>query len=69
MSRRIGSTWSQVFVLGVLFMMLGFVTDSLYALTAGTIAGALRRRRKLFRYGSGAIFIGLGTLAALTKRN
>jgi threonine/homoserine/homoserine lactone efflux protein len=64
-----GSTWSQVLLLGVLFMLLGFVTDSLYALTAGTIAGAFRRRRKVFRYGSGAIFIGLGTLAALTKRS
>jgi threonine/homoserine/homoserine lactone efflux protein len=64
-----GATWSQVFFLGVLFMALGFVTDSFYALTAGTIAGALRRRRKAFRYGSGAVFIGLGTLAALTKRN
>jgi threonine/homoserine/homoserine lactone efflux protein len=64
-----GATWSQVLLLGVLFMLLGFVTDSLYALTAGTIAGAFRRRRKAFRYGSGAIFIGLGALAALTKRN
>jgi threonine/homoserine/homoserine lactone efflux protein len=64
-----GATWSQVLVLGVLFMLLGFVTDSLYALTAGTIAGALRRRRRAFRYGSGAIFIGLGLVAALTKRN
>jgi threonine/homoserine/homoserine lactone efflux protein len=64
-----GATWSQVLLLGVLFMLLGFVTDSLYALTAGTIAGAFRRRRKAFRYGSGAVFIGLGALAALTKRN
>jgi threonine/homoserine/homoserine lactone efflux protein len=64
-----GATWSQVLLLGVLFMLLGFVTDSLYTLTAGTIAGALRRRRKVFRYGSGAIFIGLGVMAGLTKRN
>ena len=64
-----GATWSQVFLLGVLFMLLGFVTDSLYALTAGTIAGAFRRRRRAFRYGSGAVFIGLGAVAALTRRN
>jgi len=64
-----GATWSQVLVLGVLFMLLGFMTDSVYALTAGTIAGALRRRRRAFRYGSGAIFVGLGLVAALTKRN
>ena len=35
-----GATWSQVLVLGVLFMLLGSSRDSLYALTAGTIAGA-----------------------------
>jgi threonine/homoserine/homoserine lactone efflux protein len=64
-----GAVWSQVLILGVLFMLLGFVSDSLYALTAGTIAGALRRRRTVFRYGSGAVFIGLGTVAALAKRN
>jgi threonine/homoserine/homoserine lactone efflux protein len=50
-------------------MLLGFITDSLYALTAGTIAGAFRRRRKAFRRGSGTVFIGLGALAALTKRH
>jgi threonine/homoserine/homoserine lactone efflux protein len=64
-----GAVWSQVLILGALFMLLGFVSDSLYALTAGTIAGALRRRRTVFRYGSGAVFIGLGTVAALAKRN
>ena len=64
-----GATWSQVFVLGVLFMLLGFMTDSLYALTAGTIASAFRRRRKAFRYGSGAVFIAMGALAAFAKRN
>jgi threonine/homoserine/homoserine lactone efflux protein len=63
-----GAVWSQVLILGLLFMLLGFVSDSLYALTAGTIAGALRRRRNVFRIGSGAVFIGLGTAAALAKR-
>jgi threonine/homoserine/homoserine lactone efflux protein len=64
-----GAVWSQVLLLGLLLMVLGFVSDSLYALAAGTIAGALRRRRTAFRLGSGAIFIGLGTAAALAKRN
>jgi threonine/homoserine/homoserine lactone efflux protein len=63
-----GAVWSQVLVLGLLVMLLGFVSDSLYALAAGTIAGALRRRRTAFRIGSGAVFIGLGTVAALAKR-
>ena len=63
-----GAVWSQVLILGLFFMLLGFVSDSLFALAAGTIAGALRRRRTAFRIGSGAVFIGLGTVAALAKR-
>ena len=66
--RSRGAVWSQVLILGLLFMLLGFISDSLYALASGTIAGALRRRRTFFRVGSGAVFIGLGAVAALAKR-
>ncbi len=63
-----GGVWSQALVLGLLFMVLGLVSDSLYALAAGTVGGLLRRKRRALRYGSGLVFIGLGTAAALTKR-
>jgi len=63
-----GGVWSQVIVFGLVFVGLGSITDSLYALAAGTVAGALRRKRTLLRYGSGAMFIGLGAVAALAKR-
>jgi threonine/homoserine/homoserine lactone efflux protein len=63
-----GGVWSQALVLGLLFMVLGVVSDSLYALAAGTVGGLLRRKRRALRYGSGVVFIGLGTAAALTKR-
>jgi threonine/homoserine/homoserine lactone efflux protein len=63
-----GGVWSQALVLGLIFMVLGLVSDSLYALAAGTVGGLLRRRRRALRYGSGIVFIGLGTAAALTKR-
>jgi threonine/homoserine/homoserine lactone efflux protein len=63
-----GSVWSQVIVFGLVFVGLGAITDSLYALAAGSVAGALRRRRTLLRYGSGTVFIGLGAVAALAKR-
>jgi threonine/homoserine/homoserine lactone efflux protein len=63
-----GSVWSQVLVLGLLFITLGIVSDSLYALAAGTLGGALRRRRTALKYGSGAVYVGLGTAAALAKR-
>jgi threonine/homoserine/homoserine lactone efflux protein len=64
-----GGVWSQVIVFGLLFVGLGSITDSLYALAAGTVAGALRRKRTLLRYGSGSVFIGLGAVAAFAKRS
>jgi threonine/homoserine/homoserine lactone efflux protein len=64
-----GGVWSQALVLGLLFIVLGLVSDSLYALAAGTIGELMRRRRRAMSFGSGVVFVGLGTLAALTKRN
>jgi threonine/homoserine/homoserine lactone efflux protein len=63
-----GSVWSQALVLGLLFVALGLVSDSLYALAAGTVGALLRRRRRRLRYGSGVVYIGLGAAAALAKR-
>jgi threonine/homoserine/homoserine lactone efflux protein len=63
-----GGVWSQALVLGLVFVVLGLISDSLYALAAGTVGGLLRRRREAMRYGSGAVFVGLGATAALAKR-
>ena len=63
-----GGVWSQALVLGFVFVGLGLVTDSLYALAAGTVAGLLRRKGNGVRYGSGIVFIALGATAALAKR-
>jgi threonine/homoserine/homoserine lactone efflux protein len=63
-----GGVWSQALVLGFVFVGLGLITDSLYALAAGTVGGLLRRRRDAVRYGSGFVFIALGATAALAKR-
>jgi threonine/homoserine/homoserine lactone efflux protein len=63
-----GGVWSQALVLGLVFIGLGLVTDSLYALAAGTIGGVIRRKRRLVRYGSGLIYATLGAAAALAKR-
>ncbi|MFL5951051.1 MAG: LysE family translocator [Gaiellaceae bacterium] len=63
-----GGVWSQALVLGLVFAGLGLVTDSLYALAAGTVGGVLRRRRRAMRYGSGIVFVGLGAVAAVAKR-
>jgi threonine/homoserine/homoserine lactone efflux protein len=63
-----GGVWSQALVLGLIFVGLGLVTDSLYALAGGTVGGLLLRRRQAVRYGSGFVFIALGATAALAKR-
>ncbi len=64
-----GGVWTQALVLGLLFVGLGLITDSIYALAAGTIGALLRRRRRGFRYGSGLVYIGLGATAALAKQS
>jgi threonine/homoserine/homoserine lactone efflux protein len=63
-----GGVWSQALVLGLVFIGLGLITDSLYALAAGTIGGVIRRKRRVVRYGSGVIYATLGAAAALAKR-
>jgi threonine/homoserine/homoserine lactone efflux protein len=62
------AVWSQVVVFGFLFVGLGFLSDGLYALTAGSLGGWLRRRPGILRWGSGSVYIGLGALTAVTKR-
>jgi threonine/homoserine/homoserine lactone efflux protein len=64
-----GAVWSQVVVFGLTFVVLGVVSDGLYALAAGTFAGLLRKRQSLLRYGSGSVFVGLGVSAALARRS
>ncbi len=57
----------QIAVLGLLFALLGLVTDSLWALAAGTAGGVLRRSRRFARgqrYVTGTVYIGLGVATA-----
>ena len=62
------TVWTQVLVLGLAFVALGFLSDGLYAVTAGTLARWLRERRRLLRYASGSVFVALGVTSALAKR-
>jgi threonine/homoserine/homoserine lactone efflux protein len=55
-------------VLGFVFVGLGLVSDSLYALAAGTVGGLIRRKRRLVSYGSGIVYVTLGAAAAFAKR-
>jgi threonine/homoserine/homoserine lactone efflux protein len=59
----------QIAFLGVLFALLGLVTDSLWALAAGTAGGVLKRSRwfvRTQRYVTGSVYIGLGAATALS---
>jgi threonine/homoserine/homoserine lactone efflux protein len=57
----------QIAFLGVLFALLGLVTDSIFALAAGTAGGVLRRSKRFARgqrYVTGTVYIGLGVATA-----
>lgn len=58
------SSMAQGMALGALFVAIAAVTDTLYALAAGALFPALRRRRIGRRLGGG-MFIGLGVFTAL----
>ena len=59
--------WVQVLVFGLTFATLGFISDNLYALAAGSVADRLRGGRTIARFQrwfGGSILIGLGIAAA-----
>ncbi len=59
----------QILVLGLTFMLLGLVTDSIWALAAGSAGETLRRSRRwaqVQRYVSGSVFVALGVATAFT---
>ncbi len=60
--------WLQVLVLGLSFSCLGFLSDSMYALAAGTVAERLRGSRGIAqfeRWCGGSVLIALGIAAAV----
>jgi threonine/homoserine/homoserine lactone efflux protein len=64
-----GSVALQTMLLGVLFVALALVSDSVYGLAAGTLGGALRRSTGFLRaqrYVSGSVFVGLGLATAVS---
>ena len=63
-----GAVWSQVVTLGLVFVALGLVSDSLYALASDAVGALLRRRATAMRRISGTIYVGLGAVAAFAHR-
>lgn len=67
-----GNAAAQVAALGVLFIVLGVITDGAYAVAGGWVGGRLRRSPRLARRSetaAGAVYIGLGLTTALTARS
>jgi threonine/homoserine/homoserine lactone efflux protein len=67
-----GPTWSQVLVLGGLFVATGFLTDSCYALGSGALRHWLQGRPWLMRRQpqlTGALYLGLGAWVAASGAN
>jgi threonine/homoserine/homoserine lactone efflux protein len=65
-----GHVAAQILTLGVVFIVLGLITDGSYALSAGSAAQWLRRHRGFVaseRWVSGGMYIGLGVAAALAS--
>jgi threonine/homoserine/homoserine lactone efflux protein len=63
-----GHVWLQILLLGLTFAGLGFLSDSLYAIVAGTVADRLRGTpfvARVERWFGGTVLIGLGVAAAL----
>lgn len=64
-----GNVALQVFILGLIMMILGIISDGLYALLAGSIGHWLRDNLRFLRaqrYFAGTVFITLGLVTALS---
>jgi threonine/homoserine/homoserine lactone efflux protein len=67
-----GPMVGQILFLGAIMIVLGTLSDSTYALLAGSIGNLLRGNPRFLRaqrYFSGSVYIGLGTMTALTGSN
>ena len=63
-----GHVWLEILLLGLTFAGLGLMSDSLYAVVAGTVADRLRGTAlvaRVERWFGGTVLIGLGVAAAL----
>ena len=67
-----GSATLQILFLGISYVGLALLTDGAYALVASRLSQAFSRRvlqGPIPRYGSGAVYIGLGVSTALVDRD
>lgn len=62
-----GATWLQILILGVIFCLVGLISDSVYAVSSGSLRATLAKKRRRLRAGanavSGVIYLALGAWA------
>src|SRR5215510_3063949 len=64
-----GPAATQILFLGGIVVVLGALSDSIYALLSGSVGNLLRGNLRLLRaqrYFAGSVYIGLGAMTALT---
>ena len=65
-----GSVAWQMLLLGVIFVLLGILSDGVWALLAGTAGNWLKRNLRFLqaqRYFAGSVFVALGVVTALAE--
>jgi len=64
-----GAVPLQIAILGGTLLLLGMLSDLIYAVAAGAIGGRLRSRAPLIGHFSGIVYLGLGVATALSSRS
>jgi threonine/homoserine/homoserine lactone efflux protein len=65
-----GPAWLQILLFGCTFVLLGFLTNSMYGCLGGTLGFVAKRSNRFHlvaRYTSAVVLIGMGIVAALTS--
>jgi threonine/homoserine/homoserine lactone efflux protein len=66
-----GAVGAQIAALGLVFILLGLLSDGTYAVVAGTLSRHLRGNARVLRvqrYVSGTVFVSLGVLTAVARK-
>ena len=63
---EVGRVADQFTILGITLVVIGLITDSVFAVVAGSVSGWLKAKRSALRKASGGILVLLGVTAAVS---
>ena len=63
---EVGRVAAQFTILGITLVVIGLITDSVFAVVAGSVSGWLKAKRSALRKTSGGILVLLGITAAVS---